>query len=91
MWGVGTVWGKVKVKVICPEAWIKETLPVARWLGVGLTVGHQQLVHTIHTSDAARREGAKARGAGCGVWVWGTKRLFTQTMPPALHHQRGLS
>ena len=31
---------KVKVKVIRPEAWIKETLPVARWLGVGLPYDH---------------------------------------------------
>ena len=31
---------KVKVKMIRPEAWIKETLPVARWLGVGLPYDH---------------------------------------------------
>ena len=29
-----------KAKVIRAEAWIKKTLPVARWLGVGLPFDH---------------------------------------------------
>ena len=52
---------KVKVKVIRPEAWIEEALPVARWLALGLPYDHIVLgiMHRVDGSDGGgRRRGS---------------------------------